>query len=339
MVRRMSEHVFISHASKDAAVAQAVLQALEARGLKVWIAPRDIVAGREWEPSIVEALRSARAVVLVFSGAADASAHVRREVAAAADASVPVVPFRIDRTVMGPALSYYLQGVHWLDAADRWEARLDDLADTVQALVGGEAGGSVRSGAPPSYRRKRARPGALFAVFVGAGVAIATPLFVLNRHRSVDAPPASSSRSAAQPAARPAPLDPAEAAPEALVRRLYARGGGAREALTGVLTADLLDANARRLAENGGEGARRDWRYPPGDDRPRFEDLTFETAPDGDRAARVIVRWGGFMRRREATYALCRRPDGRWRVADVSVDGRSLREVNSLPPPDPLGCQ
>ena len=48
--------VFISYASQDAAVADAVVGALERAGLKCWIAPRDVVPGALYADEIVRAL-------------------------------------------------------------------------------------------------------------------------------------------------------------------------------------------------------------------------------------------------------------------------------------------
>lgn len=333
----MAHEVFISHSSKDAGVAQRVLAALEARGIRCWIAPRNITAGKEWEPSIMEALRAARAVVLVFSGAADASAHVRREVAAAADAGVPVLPFRIDRTAMGPALSYYLQGVHQLDAADRWEARLDELAATVGTLLEREAPVTAPA-APTRGVNKAALIGSMVAIFGGLVAVFAATS--ATRGGGDDAPArtaASAPMKAATPArpAAPPPVDPSEAAPEAVVRGLYTRGRGLDGLPPSLLTASLREAERNRADDE----VRPDWRYDGADSPPAFEELSFETQATGPRTAETRVRWGAFPGRSEVVWTLCRLDDGRWRIADVEGGGRSLRRLDGLPPPDPLnGC-
>ena len=41
----MPHDIFISHSSKDKTIADAACACLEARGLRCWIAPRDIIAG------------------------------------------------------------------------------------------------------------------------------------------------------------------------------------------------------------------------------------------------------------------------------------------------------
>jgi phage FluMu protein Com len=46
--------VFLSYSSKDKPTADAACAVLEARGLRCWIAPRDIIPGKEWGAAIVE---------------------------------------------------------------------------------------------------------------------------------------------------------------------------------------------------------------------------------------------------------------------------------------------
>jgi hypothetical protein len=65
--------VFISYASQDAAVAAALVEALERHDIPCWIAPRDVKAGALYADAIVRAISGARAFVLVLSKNASAS--------------------------------------------------------------------------------------------------------------------------------------------------------------------------------------------------------------------------------------------------------------------------
>ncbi|MEM7191847.1 MAG: toll/interleukin-1 receptor domain-containing protein, partial [Pseudomonadota bacterium] len=58
---------FISHATEDHEAAQAIAEAIERRGLKCWIAPRDVTPGRAYGSEIVKGIESARCFVLVLS--------------------------------------------------------------------------------------------------------------------------------------------------------------------------------------------------------------------------------------------------------------------------------
>ena len=112
----MAHDVFLSHAAADRATAQAVLSALESSGVRCWIAPRDIPAGAEYGEHIVEAVKGCRVFVVVFSTAANASPHVRREVERAVSTDRTIVPFRIEDVTPSGAMEYCLGGTHWFDA-------------------------------------------------------------------------------------------------------------------------------------------------------------------------------------------------------------------------------
>src|SRR5947209_5879057 len=87
---------FVSYSSKDKAVADAAVATLEARGVRCWIAPRDIVAGKEWSEAIIDGIEQARMLVLIFSAHANSSQQVIREVERAVHRGIPILPFRIE---------------------------------------------------------------------------------------------------------------------------------------------------------------------------------------------------------------------------------------------------
>ena len=136
----MDHDVFVSYSSKDKPVADAVCAMLEGRGTRCWIAPRDILPGRDWGEAIVEAIQHSQVMVLVFSKSANASQQVKREVERAVNRGVIIVPFRIEEVQPSKNLEYFLGTPHWLDALTRpLERHLEYLADTVARLMGGEA--------------------------------------------------------------------------------------------------------------------------------------------------------------------------------------------------------
>lgn len=131
----MAKDVFISHASQDGGVASSICAGLEARGLRCWIAPRDIQTGQPWGASIVRALDECPVMVLVLTAKANASRHVVREVERADGKLARIVTCRIDDVGLNPNLEYFLSADHWFDATTPpLEAHLPALADAVQAL-------------------------------------------------------------------------------------------------------------------------------------------------------------------------------------------------------------
>jgi hypothetical protein len=128
--------VFISYASKDKIVADAVCARLEAAGIRCWIAPRDIVPGTSYGEAIIDAIHGAKVMVLVFSSNANTSAHIPKEVERAVSGGVTILPFRIEDIAPGKSLDYFIGSVHWLDAmTPPMEKHLDDLAATVHKLI------------------------------------------------------------------------------------------------------------------------------------------------------------------------------------------------------------
>jgi fructose-1,6-bisphosphatase/inositol monophosphatase family enzyme len=128
--------VFISHASEDRHAALAVRDMLERSGIRCWISSRDIRPFRNWRKAIVEALRDCQLLVCVFSTHANASEHVRNEVAAADDANLPVLTFRVEDVLPNKKLKSILERRQWLNALTRdMEHHLTLLTVEVEALL------------------------------------------------------------------------------------------------------------------------------------------------------------------------------------------------------------
>lgn len=141
----LAHDVFISHSSRDKTIADAVCATLEARGIRCWIAPRDIRPGESWSEAIIRGLKGCRAVVLVFSSHANDSPQVEREVQYAFEHGATVIPFRVEEVKPAESLEFYITGIHWLDALTRpLENHLAHLADSVQHIL------SDAPGRPPS---------------------------------------------------------------------------------------------------------------------------------------------------------------------------------------------
>jgi hypothetical protein len=131
-----AHHVFISHSSKDKAAADAICEALERGGVTCWIAPRDIAPGATWATSILHAISASKMMVLLFSGSAQASQHIRREVERAVHHGVPIAPIRLDSVKPADDLEYFLSSSHWMEMQTPQGEPLRQLVRTVRAVVG-----------------------------------------------------------------------------------------------------------------------------------------------------------------------------------------------------------
>jgi TolB-like protein/Tfp pilus assembly protein PilF len=132
-VPNASIHVFISYASKDSAVAAALVEALERHGVKCWIAPRDVRAGTQYADAIIRAISGAKVIVLVLSESAIASSHVSREIERASSKKRPIIALRIDAAPLTPALEYFLSESQWVEAqTGNMEAAYAKLIDDIR---------------------------------------------------------------------------------------------------------------------------------------------------------------------------------------------------------------
>jgi photosystem II stability/assembly factor-like uncharacterized protein len=144
----MAHDVFISHSAKDKTIADAVCAMLESEGIRCWIAPRDVTPGLEWGKCIIDAIKQARVMLLVFTANANASPQIRREVERAVNHDVVILPFRVENVLPDESLEYFIGNVHWLDAlTPPMEAHLKNLAKTIKVLLAqmGPWDGSVAS--------------------------------------------------------------------------------------------------------------------------------------------------------------------------------------------------
>jgi len=137
----MAHDVFVSHSAKDKPTADAVCAVLESQGIRCWLAARDIIPGKDWGESIVEAIKGARVMVLVFSTDANNSPQIKREVERAVNKGIPIIPLRIEDVVPTASLEYFLSTPHWLDAFTLpLEKHLQHLAQVIRQITqAGEA--------------------------------------------------------------------------------------------------------------------------------------------------------------------------------------------------------
>lgn len=197
----MRQDVFISHSSEDASVAASVCEALERRGLQCWIAPRDIGPGENFQEAIVRAIRGVRAMVLVFTGNANDSSEIKKEVALASQNRLVVIPLRVEDVLPNDAFAYELSTRQWIDAFEDWDRAMVRVAEQLalitaaqpSAATGAGPGGGSRRAAATGARGRVARWGAavaaLLAVVVGGGLAYRS-LVVLPAAAPASAPTA-----------------------------------------------------------------------------------------------------------------------------------------------------
>jgi TolB-like protein len=191
--------VFISYASRDVAVADAVVAALERHGVACWIAPRDVKPGALYADSIVRAISDAKALVLVLSEHSIASAHVSKEVERASSKRRPIIALRIDDAPLSPALEYFLGESHWIDArAAGMDAALAKLIaairepernapEVIPAMAIGTSAGTGSASRPRSRRIRIGLAAGLALLAAALAALLAEHLWLSNHSTPVQA--------------------------------------------------------------------------------------------------------------------------------------------------------
>ncbi|MBQ2726848.1 MAG: toll/interleukin-1 receptor domain-containing protein [Clostridia bacterium] len=123
---------FLSYSSKDRNVADNLCAKLEARGLKVWYAPRNIHSN-DYASAIVDAIGKCTHFIVILSKNSMESEHVLNEIDLAFKymKNIRFLPLRIDSEEMVPAFSYYLSRQHWMEACPPVELKLEEFVKRV----------------------------------------------------------------------------------------------------------------------------------------------------------------------------------------------------------------
>ena len=130
-----SKDAFLSYSSSDKAPAERICALLEAAGISVWLAPRDVPAGANYADAIVRAINACRTLVVILSEHSVSSAHVGKEIERASSKRRPIVAVRVDDGALTPALEYFLSESQWIDARDGVESSLPKLIEGIRHLA------------------------------------------------------------------------------------------------------------------------------------------------------------------------------------------------------------
>ena len=111
-----SKDVFISHSSADSKLAYAMCDYLEEKGLRCWIAPRDIPGGVKYGKSIIMGIKTCKIMVVLFNNNANDSEGVETELERAFHYKLTLIPFKLDETIPSDSLEFSFGSFQWLDA-------------------------------------------------------------------------------------------------------------------------------------------------------------------------------------------------------------------------------
>src|SRR6185437_12720596 len=87
------------------------------------------------QEAIIRAIRTASAMVIVFSGNSNNSDEVKKEVALAGQHKLVVVPVRVEDVVPAEAFQYELATRQWIDMFENWEHAIERLATQIRTVL------------------------------------------------------------------------------------------------------------------------------------------------------------------------------------------------------------
>jgi hypothetical protein len=125
---------FISHSTKDGDLARTICEGLEERGLRCWLATRDVPPGGTYGAEIIKGIRESNVFLLLLSTASSASTQVEREAERASHYEKRIIPIVVDTEDPGTNLEYFVAG------RQRFRYSRDgQFLDTLAAVVRGQA--------------------------------------------------------------------------------------------------------------------------------------------------------------------------------------------------------
>jgi adenylate cyclase len=126
--------VFVSYSRDDAARVIELTGQLRAAGVSLWIDQGGLDAASQWSEQIVNALESAKVLLLMVSESAVHSDNVAKEVVLVSERKGHILPVHLEPTVIPPALKYQLAGIQHVEhfrgneAETSWKSILRALA-------------------------------------------------------------------------------------------------------------------------------------------------------------------------------------------------------------------
>ena len=132
------QEVFISYSSKDQDVADRILHAVESKGIRCWIASRDMHEG-SYPRQIMQQIRACKVFLILLSVHSVKSEHVKNELDRAFSRlkeGMIMVPFLLDNVDLDDECMYYLCRQE-LFSGNRppLETRIEELSGLVESIV------------------------------------------------------------------------------------------------------------------------------------------------------------------------------------------------------------
>ena len=168
-----SPEVFISYSREDANRVLELAGKLREAGVSLWIDQGGIDSASPWSEQIVNALDSAKVLLLMVSEAAVSSHNVTKEVALVSERKGHILPVHLQRTAIPASLKYQLAGLQHVEFFDesQADANLKAILRSLERIgvhVSAPPAKPAVSGTPPQASASAPQSGAGAAVERGA---------------------------------------------------------------------------------------------------------------------------------------------------------------------------
>ncbi len=141
--------VFLSHNSKDKPTVRQLAQALQARGLKVWLDEEQLVPGRPWQEALEAVIQTiCTAAVLVGKDGLGPweIPEMRACLSEFVNRQLPVIPVLLPDAPVKPELPLFLRAFTWVDLRG---GLTEDSLNRLQWGITGVKPGENRTGSLP----------------------------------------------------------------------------------------------------------------------------------------------------------------------------------------------
>ena len=126
--------VFISYASPNFDTAIEIRDHFEDNGLKCWMAPRNITAGRHWTEDIMLGIIASKILVLVYSEHSQKSKYVKSELQNAMKYNKTILTYNTDITIPKGEMEQLIGSRQWLEPQETKEETYELLLERSKKL-------------------------------------------------------------------------------------------------------------------------------------------------------------------------------------------------------------
>jgi hypothetical protein len=132
---KKKKSVFVSHASKNFAIADNLRALLEGKGIQCWIAPRDIDPGASYASEISTGIESCSVTVLILTSEANESKAVANELELSFAKQKVIIPVRLSDIKPSKDIEFFVSNAQWIDALySPLRDRVEDIIRVVLAV-------------------------------------------------------------------------------------------------------------------------------------------------------------------------------------------------------------